>query len=193
MTKHAASGDSEKGFIALFCEHRPDAVRRGAGVRWRAPSDILFSVFDEKVTAHGSAAPTQQHRGISLPTARCPSTPFQYGIEPTQLKPMCHVHLGNPMDVQERHIKNCKFRDSGLTAGDDCWSLGEVSFPNYQSFLLASTWVCPPACFDWGDRTLRLVPLFFLMDLGRRRPLPIDLTNPEYPVRLEAALRCLQD
>ncbi|KAG8265950.1 hypothetical protein J6590_082276 [Homalodisca vitripennis] len=54
-------------------------VKNSERVRWRAPSDVLFSVLGEKVTAHGLTAvpaPTRQHRGISLPTARCPSTPF---------------------------------------------------------------------------------------------------------------------
>ncbi|KAG8245527.1 hypothetical protein J6590_104260 [Homalodisca vitripennis] len=66
MTKRAASGDSEKGFIALFCEHRPDAEWRGAG-----------GVFGEKVTAHGSActnAATPRHQSphCSLPLHTLP-------------------------------------------------------------------------------------------------------------------------
>ncbi|KAG8291274.1 hypothetical protein J6590_063905 [Homalodisca vitripennis] len=49
-----------------------------------------------------------------------------------QQKPVSYLNLGNPMDVQERHITNRKYRDSGgarviqkvqSTAGDDCWNL----------------------------------------------------------------------
>ncbi|KAG8326541.1 hypothetical protein J6590_038419, partial [Homalodisca vitripennis] len=37
--------------------------RMYADVRWRAPSDVLFSVFGKKVTVHGSARTNQ--RGIT--------------------------------------------------------------------------------------------------------------------------------
>ncbi|KAG8244784.1 hypothetical protein J6590_015326 [Homalodisca vitripennis] len=37
--------------------------------------------------------------------------PVEYTLGPT--KPKCHLNLGNLMEVQERHITQCKCRDSG--------------------------------------------------------------------------------
>ncbi|KAG8309927.1 hypothetical protein J6590_073724 [Homalodisca vitripennis] len=77
---------------------------------------------------------------------------------------MCHLNLGNLMDVQERHITNRKCRDSGVQGW---WGL----FPKCQRFLLASTRVCHPLTALTGEAgselaspssggTLGLVPYF---------------------------------
>ncbi|KAG8293807.1 hypothetical protein J6590_010798 [Homalodisca vitripennis] len=39
--------------------------------------------------------------------------PVELTLGSLQQKPMCHLNLGNLMDVQERHITNSKFQDSG--------------------------------------------------------------------------------
>ncbi|KAG8269688.1 hypothetical protein J6590_102219, partial [Homalodisca vitripennis] len=53
--------------------------------------------------------------------------------EPTRVQqtPMCHLNLGNPMDVQERHITNRKFGGA-----------------NYV-LRAVNKGVPRPACFDW--------------------------------------------
>ncbi|KAG8266349.1 hypothetical protein J6590_074182 [Homalodisca vitripennis] len=71
-----------------------------------------------------------------------------------QQKPMCHLNLGNLMDVQVRHITNHNRPDSGVQG--------------------LNKGVPPPACFDWrgrfrgglpfirGDMTLRCSSLILL-------------------------------
>ncbi|KAG8310088.1 hypothetical protein J6590_071163 [Homalodisca vitripennis] len=69
--------------------------RMYADVRWRAPSDVLFSVFGEKVTAHGSArtnAATLRHQSphCSLPLHTLPIRKlylFDYRCENVQQPP----------------------------------------------------------------------------------------------------------
>ncbi|KAG8250511.1 hypothetical protein J6590_100116 [Homalodisca vitripennis] len=39
---------------------------------------------------------------------------FQLNPQWVQQKPMCHLNLGNLMDIQERHITNRKCRNSGV-------------------------------------------------------------------------------
>ncbi|KAG8268736.1 hypothetical protein J6590_019296 [Homalodisca vitripennis] len=88
---------------------------------------------------------------------------------------MCHLNLGNLMDVQERHITNRKCRDS-----------------EYQRFSLVSTRVCQLLPALTGEAGYELASpsseghgfeisvLFFLMDLDRRRLLSPNLLYPSY-------------
>ncbi|KAG8253504.1 hypothetical protein J6590_033879 [Homalodisca vitripennis] len=109
--------------------------------------------------------------------------------------------MDNLMDVQERHITNRKCRDSGVQGQFDTSSL----LREMTVVVGLNKGVPTPPYFQWRgwcragltffrrDMTLRLVPRFFLMDLDRRRLLPLNLTHPESPVTPEAALRLLYD
>ncbi|KAG8252205.1 hypothetical protein J6590_063558 [Homalodisca vitripennis] len=85
---------------------------------------------------------------------------FYLPVEPTtgySKKPMCHLNLGNLMDVQERHITNRKFQDSGVHGQFDRSSLlwemtvGVGGVCSLSSEVLASlNKVVPPlAYFNW--------------------------------------------
>ncbi|KAG8337520.1 hypothetical protein J6590_019921, partial [Homalodisca vitripennis] len=105
-----------------------------------------------------------------------------------QQKPMCHLYLGKLINVQEWHITNCKCRDSGVHGQfDRCSLLWEMTvgvggvcsltsevLANIDIELLQSS---PP---------LLLGRHKFEINFDRRRPLPPNLTHPEYPVTLEA-------
>ncbi|KAG8309010.1 hypothetical protein J6590_096239 [Homalodisca vitripennis] len=105
---------------------------------------------------------------------------------------MCHLNLGNLMDVQERHITNRRqCRDIGVQGQFDRSSLLRemtVGVGGVGSLSIRG-WFRAGLPFFRGDMTLRLVPYFFLVNLDRGRPLPRNLTEPEYPVTMEAALR----
>ncbi|KAG8330216.1 PRP40 pre-mRNA processing factor 40, variant 2 [Homalodisca vitripennis] len=89
---------------------------------------------------------------------------FQLNPHWVQQKPLCHLNLGNLMDVQERNITNRKCQDSECKGNS---IVGGVC--SLTSEVLASLNKAP-ACFDWrgrfraglpffrGDMTLRLVP-----------------------------------
>ncbi|KAG8305233.1 hypothetical protein J6590_074037, partial [Homalodisca vitripennis] len=87
-----------------------------------------------------------------------------------------HLNLGNLMDVQERHITNCKCRGSGVQGQFGRSSLLRemtVGVCSLTSEVPASLkkGMPPPACFDWrgwfraglpffrGDTTLRFIPI----------------------------------
>ncbi|KAG8263699.1 hypothetical protein J6590_027632 [Homalodisca vitripennis] len=113
------------------------------------------------------------------------------------------LHLGNLMDVQERHVTNripvC--RDSGVHGqfyrSSLLWEMtvGVGGICSLTSEVVANlTKGMPPlAYFDWRGWFRAGLP-FFQGDMTEmRRPLLPNLTHPEYPVTSEAAQRFLQD
>ncbi|KAG8337202.1 hypothetical protein J6590_029567 [Homalodisca vitripennis] len=80
---------------------------------------------------------------------RCP----KWNLNPhlVEQKPICHLKLGNLMDVQERHITNQKCQDSGV----------QGVHGSYQS---RHKGVPLPVCFDWRD-WFRAGFSFFLGDM----------------------------
>ncbi|KAG8283957.1 Transcription activator [Homalodisca vitripennis] len=63
---------------------------------------------------------------------------------------MCHLNLGNLMDVQERHITNRKCRDSGVQGLIDRSSLLREMIVGVDGVLASlNKGVPPPAYFDW--------------------------------------------
>ncbi|KAG8306783.1 hypothetical protein J6590_040219 [Homalodisca vitripennis] len=109
-------------------------------------------------------------------------------VEPTiwpQQKPMCHFNLVNLMDVQERHITNRKFRDSGSTVWEMTVGVGGVCSLTSEVLVNLNKGMSPPACFDWRGWSTGAGLPFFRGDMTLRPLLP-NLTHPEYPVTLEA-------
>ncbi|KAG8312170.1 DNA damage-binding protein 2 [Homalodisca vitripennis] len=109
-----------------------------------------------------------------------------------QRKLLCYLNLGNPMDVQERHITNRKYRDSGCKGNSIGLKL--VGFVPLESTVFDSLdkKVCHPLLAltgEAGDMTdiNALNPHSWISTGGG--PYPHNLTNPEYPVTSEAALR----
>ncbi|KAG8280065.1 hypothetical protein J6590_090539 [Homalodisca vitripennis] len=104
-------------------------------------------------------------------------------------KPMCHFNLGNLMDVQERHITNRIYRDSGVHGQFDRSSLlwemtvgvGGVHFLTSEVLANLTKGMPSHAYFDWKGWFRAGLPFF------QRRPLLPNLTHPEYPVTPEAA------
>ncbi|KAG8299547.1 hypothetical protein J6590_098267 [Homalodisca vitripennis] len=72
-------------------------------------------------------------------------------------KPVCHLNLGNLMDVYERHITNRKCRDSGVYGQFNKSSLqwemtigvGGVCSLTSEVLTSFNKGVPPPAYFDW--------------------------------------------
>ncbi|KAG8292766.1 hypothetical protein J6590_031745 [Homalodisca vitripennis] len=66
---------------------------------------------------------------------------FQLNLHWAQQRPTCHLNLGNFIDVQKRHITNCKCRDSGAQRQLDR-SIKDSCQPRHKV-------VSPTACCDW--------------------------------------------
>ncbi|KAG8276213.1 hypothetical protein J6590_070374 [Homalodisca vitripennis] len=90
-----------------------------------------------------------------------------------QQNPMCHLNLGNLMDVQERHITNRKCRDYLVILEDDVSWWG--SFSKYQMFLLASTRLCYPLSALIREDGSKLCPNSFSWISIGGGPYPITL------------------
>ncbi|KAG8260157.1 hypothetical protein J6590_103236, partial [Homalodisca vitripennis] len=88
-----------------------------------------------------------------------------------QQKLMCHFNLGDLIDVQERHINNRKFRDSGVH--------GQF----HRSSLLREMTV--------GVSGICSITSEVLASPQQRCATPI--THPEYLITSEAAQRFLKD
>ncbi|KAG8291742.1 hypothetical protein J6590_053601 [Homalodisca vitripennis] len=104
---------------------------------------------------------------------------------------MCHFNLGNLMDVQEQHITNHKFRDSGVQGQFDRSSLmwemtvGVGGVCSLTSNVLVNLKKgVPPLPTLTGEAGSELAS----PSSGEtRRPLLPNLEHPEYPVTPEAA------
>ncbi|KAG8275999.1 hypothetical protein J6590_074150 [Homalodisca vitripennis] len=88
--------------------------RMYADVRWRAPSHVLFSVFGEKVTAHGSArtnvaTPRHQSPHCSLPLHTLPIRKL-YLFDYTLQYCCCGGFLqGTYIRLHELSLEECKY------------------------------------------------------------------------------------
>ncbi|KAG8308844.1 hypothetical protein J6590_099815 [Homalodisca vitripennis] len=79
---------------------------------------------------------------------------------------MCHLNLGYLMDVQERHITNRKYRDSGVHGLIDR-SIGWVCSLTSEVLSSLNKGMPPPTYFDWKN-WLRAGLAFFRGDMTLR-------------------------
>ncbi|KAG8241936.1 Belongs to the small heat shock protein (HSP20) [Homalodisca vitripennis] len=99
-------------------------------------------------------------------------------------KPMCHLNLGNHMDVQERHTTNRKCRDSGVQGQFDRSSLlremtdGVGGVRSLTSEVLASLnkGMPSPVCFDWRRWFRAGLPFFRDMSGPYPQPYPFRIS-----------------
>ncbi|KAG8302602.1 hypothetical protein J6590_028512 [Homalodisca vitripennis] len=198
------------GFRELYYGSGQGAKQKGQKGDKNGAESVTYSVgFRELYYGSGQGAKQKGQKGDkngaeSVTYSGSLLAGLYLPVEPTtgySKRPMCQLNLGNLVDVQERHITNRKFRDSGVHGQFDrsglMWEMtvevGGVCSLTSEVLAILNKVVPPLPYFNWRCWFRAGLPFLGRHHFEMRRPLLPNLTHPEYPVTPEAAQRFLQD